>query len=188
MPPPGTVPNAGICDGSSAANGNNPCDVFTVNNTYMVTWLSCQDLPSGNPPGVNPNTLDFTPTWCLWLNNVSGVSASHFLFTLIVPPNAGGQELDCDASRLTPASNDCPSILPQDGESFLFSFFSDEPVQTNTNFYLITDFQSQPDPAGVVEAVPEPGVLGLFGFGLFAIGLAYGWQQRRRKVRPISAA
>lgn len=42
-------------------------------------------------------------------------------------------------------------------------------------------------PTGVTVGVPEPGELGLFGLGLLAIGVGYGWK-KRRQGRGISNA
>jgi hypothetical protein len=37
-------------------------------------------------------------------------------------------------------------------------------------------------------AVPEPGALGMFGLGLLLLGVGYGWQQRRQKLRQSNVA
>ena len=64
------------------------------------------------------------------------------------------------------------------GDSLDLTFFA--PLANNNNFYLITDFEYQPDPATVTVSAPEPGELGMFGLGLLALGLVYGWRKRRQ--------
>jgi hypothetical protein len=63
------------------------------------------------------------------------------------------------------------------GQLLDLSFFG--AVKNNTNFYLMTDFVNQPDPALVTVSVPEPGALGLFGLGLLGIGVGLGWRRRQ---------
>lgn len=169
-----------------ACTNNQPCNVLQLDTKYTETWLGCDtpgipDMSSTNPP--------FSPTYCLWFNNVTGVAANVFTFSFAVPEGAGGEALTCDSSPDNFAMSNCPDALPASGSTVTFTFVADPALPNSTDFYLATDFASQPDPGSVVVSVsvPEPGVLGLFGFGLLAIGVAYGWQ-RRRKARPVSAA
>lgn len=179
-------PNNFVCDGSSSAKSNTPCNIYTVGNTYTVTFVGCSLLDS-----IGVDTKGFTS--CLWMNNVTGSSVASFKFDLTVPAGAGGKSLSCDGDPASLFATVCPNTLPGDDDPFTLWFGSNPALQNLTQFFLLTDFVTMPDPAGVTvfatqpTGVPEPGELGLFGLGLLAIGAGYGLQRRRRLLRSHDA-
>lgn len=156
------------------------CSMTLVNTPYSVDFVDCSLLAGANIPV--PNGM----TYCLWMNNVTGYSVSKFTFEFNVPSN-GGDPLQCGSQGQYVATNNCPSSVPPDGSLFNVSFFTTPAIPNNTDFYLFTDFGTSPGTAKVTLSVPEPGQLGLFGLGLFALGIGYGWR-KRRQVRRDQAA
>jgi len=152
---------------------SDPCSIGSLNHTYQLDFLPCSQVL-----GVNTGNNN----WCLWMNNVTGHSAGKFTFQFIVPLGGSdsGTELECSSIPTSLATNDCPAALPAAGELFTVSFFADPPLSNRTDFYLFTDFVNSPGQANVTLSVPEPGGLGLFGLGLLALGVAFGWQKRRQ--------
>ncbi|MEO9079955.1 MAG: PEP-CTERM sorting domain-containing protein, partial [Rhodanobacter sp.] len=157
---------------------NDPCSIGVVNHTYQVGFLPCADV-------LGVNTSGFT--YCLWMNNVTLNAVSTFTFEFIVPSGGSlSSGLTCDTQGLplgTVTSIDCPSTMPAAGELFPVSFHINPALANRTDFYLFTDFNNSPGVANVSVSVPEPGELGLFGLGLLAIGVGYGWQKRRQNPR-----
>lgn len=189
-PPGGTDCTLGDPPGvGTGLNNFTPCNVNKLNVEYAVTFVDCADI---SPQSVVTNAKNaypgFNPISCLWLNNVTGVAADTFMFDLTVPTGAGGGTLDCGSSPIALASSSCASNLPGDGDTFTLSFITNPPVASPSDFYLLIDLKMGPDPAGVTVSVPEPGVLGLFGFGLLALGVGFGWQRRRQTSRGNKTA
>lgn len=152
-----------------------PCNITLVNTPYLVSFIPCTSVE-----GV---TVPSGMTWCLWMNNVTQNAVSRFTFQFYVPSN-GGEDLECSSQGQYFATNDCPSSVPADGTLFSVSFFTTPALPNLLNFYLFTDFGVEPDPAKVTLSVPEPGQLGLFGLGLFALGIGYGLR-KRHQVRRV---
>lgn len=176
-PPSGIGPPVGTDCTLSAGNLNDytPCNVNQINTPYDVTWVDCSTLTGLSPPASG---------WCLFMTNVTGRTLSTFRFQFTVP-GGGSQDqsdlLQCGSQPAGFATDNCRDgarVVP--GEMLDLSFFATLP--NNTNFYLITDFINQPDPATVTVSVPEPGELGLFGLGLLMLGMGYGWQRRRQRA------
>lgn len=173
-PPPMTtssivIPPTANCN---PAGQFTPCNMSLVNTTYSVGFVDCSQLTANNIPV--PSGM----TWCLWMNNVTQHSVSKFTFEFYVPSN-GGDALQCSSQGFYVATDDCPSSVPPDGSLMNVSFFTTPAIPNNTDFYLFTDFGVTPGTAKVTLSVPEPGQLGLFGLGLLALGLGYGWRKRR---------
>jgi hypothetical protein len=173
-PPPMTT-NAIVLPPPSAncipAGQYTPCNASLVNIPYLVDFVSCSQIPGG----IVPSDM----TWCLWMNNVSQHSVSKFTFEFFVPSN-GGENLQCGWQGQYAATDNCPSTVPSDGSLMSISFFTTPSIPNNTDFYLFTDFGVMPGTAKVTMSVPEPGQLGLFGLGLLALGLGYGWRKRHQ--------
>ena len=185
-PPSGVGPLQGgtDCTLSSGAplylNNYTPCTVSQLGTPYSVEFVDCSTLNGiGNPAG-----------WCLFMDNTTGKTLTSFTFKFTVPVGGsydGTNVLACSSSPVGLATNDCPNGTPVSvGQSLELSFFG--PISNNENFYLITDFVNSPGYADVTVGVPEPGELGLFGLGLLAIGVGYGWQKRRQKPQAHHAA
>lgn len=159
-----------------------PCTIYDLGTTYQANFVSCSH-PAAGPIPATVDTAGFT--YCLWLNNITGPNASRLDFDLTVPADSVGQRLDCDSNEPNVlVVIVCPASLPTTaGGAFTVSFLSNPPLGNNRDFYLLTDFVSDPGSAGVTlsrASVPEPGELSLFGLGLLLIGVGYGWEKRRR--------
>ncbi|HEX5489149.1 MAG TPA: PEP-CTERM sorting domain-containing protein [Rhodanobacteraceae bacterium] len=184
-------PNNFLCDGSSAANSNIPCNIYTLGEpAYQVTFVSCDTtgIPTQTPPP------DFS--YCLWLNNVTGTPVNKLTFEFTVPEGGsldGTDVLTCDAEAADvedfSATNTCHGTASAE-DRLKITFFTNPAVGRGSDFYLYTDFKKMPDPALVTVsvAVPEPGALGMFGLGLLLLGVGYGWQRRRQHARQGGAA
>lgn len=159
-----------------------PCNIYYFGTTYHPGFVSCLHPPAGP---INPAVDTAGFSFCLWLNNKTGAGASQIDFDLTVPTGAGGAQLQCDSDDPnTLVAIQCPSFLPADGSSFGMTFLSTPALGDGRDFYLLTDFETDPGSAGVTlsaTSVPEPGELGLFGLGLLAIGGAYSLQRRRQR-------
>ncbi|MDQ6648359.1 MAG: PEP-CTERM sorting domain-containing protein [Pseudomonadota bacterium] len=170
-------------------SSNTPCSIYDLGTTYQADFVSCSHPPTGTIPR-SVNTEGFS--YCLWLNNVTGNNASRFDFDLTVPEGAGGQSLQCQSDNPENLmAIQCPEFLPAAGSPFGVTFLMNPPLGYNRDFYMLTDFLVNPGSAGVTlsaTSVPEPGELGLFGLGLLAIGLGYGWQKGRRVFKGNEAA
>jgi hypothetical protein len=176
-PLPGTGTYVGDCTLNSGAplnlNNYTPCKVTQLNTPYLVAFVDCSTLSGLDVP--------FQGGWCLFMDNVTKATLNKFTFEFSVP--AGGSldatdELTCSSQPAGFATDDCPDGMHLTAGQLLdLSFFG--AVKNNTNFYLMTDFVNQPDPALVTVSVPEPGALGLFGLGLLGIGVGLGWRRRQ---------
>jgi hypothetical protein len=171
--PPATLPDTT----PPGCTRSDPCSIGEINHTYRVDFLPCDEV-------LGVDTTGFT--YCLWMNNVTRHAVSTFTFQFIVPDGGSfsGDELECSSIPPELATDNCPESLPAVGELFTVSFFANPPLPNRTDFYLFTDFRNSPGAANVTLSVPEPGELGLFGLGLLALGIGYGWQRRRRVGQP----
>lgn len=154
-----------------------PCTIKQAGTPYTVAFVGCSTL-TGLVPSVNGG-------WCLYLDNVTGGPLSTFTFQFSAP--SGGSldntnALSCSSRPAGFASDNCQDGTSVNaGDMLDLTFFA--LIPNNTNFYLITDFRYQPDPASVTAAVPEPGELGLFGLGLLVLGVGFAWQRRRQRLQ-----
>lgn len=179
-PPSGIPPIVGGTDCTigvqpPGSNDYTPCSIGQLNTTYSVEFVGCSFLSHS---GVTPPAGS---TYCLWMNNVTGHGATTFTFSFDVPSGVpSGDTLQCSSQGRYVATSNCPSVLPATPGLFTVSFFAQPPVPDQTDFYIFTDFANSPGYANVTVSVPEPGVLGMFGLGLLALGVAFGWQKRRQ--------
>lgn len=167
-PPPGgtdcTLSSGGL-------NDFTPCDISKLDTPYAVQFVDCGTLTGLLPPATG---------WCLFMTNVTGRSLDKFTFNFTVP--AGGSSdgtdvLTCGSHPTGFATDNCvDGLLVTHGEVLDLSFFALLP--NNNNFYLITDFNDSPGSATVTVSAPEPGELGLFGLGLLALGVAFGFRKK----------
>ena len=179
----GTGQGGTDCTLSSGAplylNDYTPCNVSQLDTAYSVEFVDCSTLTGiGSPTG-----------WCLFMDNTTGKTLESFTFKFTAPAGGsydGTDVLTCSSSPADLATNNCPNGTSLTvGQSLDLSFFG--PIANNENFYLITDFKQSPGYADVTVTVPEPGVLGMFGFGLLALGVGFGWQRRRQTPRGNQA-
>ena len=171
-----------------------------------------------DPPITGPTSVNFQPceglpipsvasdlgyTDCLSMSNGTSHYLTTFDFTMPIPVDATqGDGFQCDTvengDATLAATDDCAleSYFGIDDTSFTMSFFAaDGPgVAPGASFFLLMDFDGLTAPqaahvnVGPITSVPEPGALGLFGLGLLAIGVGYGWEKRRQGRRANNAA
>lgn len=178
-PPSPNTPNAPVapvtdCTLGTYPNNYTPCLINQRNTPYTVEWVDCSTLS-----GLDPSAQG----WCLFFDNVTGGALNTFTFQFTAPDPSGSydgsNQLTCGSQPPGFATNNCQAGVTVGAGDFLdLTFYA--PLANNTNFYLITDFMKQPDPATVSVSVPEPGVLGMFGLGLLALGVGFGLQRRRQ--------
>lgn len=184
-PPSGVAPPAGTdCTlGSPPLDDYTPCNINKRNTPFAVQFVDCGTLTGLSPPASG---------WCLYMTNVTGGSLHTFTFDFTAPSGGsadGTDELTCGSQPPGFATDNCiDGMHVTAGQMLDLSFFA--PLANNTNFYLITDFFNSPGIATVTVNAPEPGELGLFGLGLLALGVAFGWKRRQaaRRRREEGAA
>jgi hypothetical protein len=158
---------------SGVLNDYTPCDISKLNTPYAVEFVACNTLTGLSPPASG---------WCLFMTNVTGRSLDKFTFVFTVPTGGssdGNDLLTCGSRPIGFATDNCADgAQVTAGEVLDLSFFATLP--NNNNFYLITDFNDSPGSAAVTVSAPEPGELGLFGLGLLALGVAFGFQKRHQ--------
>lgn len=184
--PPSTLSTAAItktlvCDNGTITTGDDPCNISQIGEPYTVTFLPCGDITGISTTGY---------TFCLYLDNVTKSSLSSIDFSLTVPGPATDNtgDVTCTTSPNSLTVTNCPPNSLNSGDVLNLKVTSIPPLSNNVDFYLLTNFVSQPDPATVTVFVPEPGELGLFGLGLLAIGVGCGLQRRRQKPLTNEAA
>ena len=111
------------------------------------------------------------------------VQAFTFPLLLINTPNIpGDDEASADTVRL--ASGIAPEFFVVDGVSYSLEFLdfmgSEGPV---LDFRALEGSSASAELVGVVNAVPEPGTMALFGTGLLAVRFV---RTRRSRTRPAS--
>ncbi|MBU6476620.1 MAG: PEP-CTERM sorting domain-containing protein [Xanthomonadaceae bacterium] len=170
---PLVIPPTTDCTQGIYPNNYTPCLVGQRDTPYTVEFVDCSTLS-----GLNPSASG----WCLFMTNVTGGPLDKFTFQFTVPIGGsldGSDLLHCGSQPPGFATDNCQDGATVAAGDFLdLSFFA--PLANNTNFYLITDFISKPDPATVTVSVPEPGALGMFGLGLLALGVGFGLRKRRQ--------
>lgn len=172
-PPVGTDCTLGV----APLDDYTPCNINKLNTPYDVQFVGCSTLT-----GLSPQVAT---GWCLFMTNVTGRTLHTFTFDFTAPSGGsfdGTDELTCGSQPPGFATDNCEDgLLVTPGESLDLSFFAALP--SNKNFYLITDFINSPGIATVTVEAPEPGELGLFGLGLLALGVAFGWERRQTAQR-----
>jgi len=177
-PPSGVAPPAGTdCTlGVPPLDDYTPCNINKRNTPFAVQFVDCGTLTGLSPPASG---------WCLYMTNVTGGSLHTFTFDFTAPSGGsadGTDELTCGSQPPGFATDNCiDGMHVTAGQMLDLSFFA--PLANNTNFYLITDFFNSPGIATVTVNAPEPGELGLFGLGLLALGVAFGWERRQTAQR-----
>lgn len=186
------------CASISASSPNTACSVTDINATYTMRFVDA-GLPgcaaATSVAGVGPTDLDGF-TYCIILVNFTKPKAplTGFNFTFEVPnagPNDDYSQVQCTGIPGNVSSTFCPPAPLIAGASVTASFSAHPGVPVAEVAYLFVDFANQPGDASVTfsgpVSVPEPGELGLFGLGLLAIGLGYGWEKRRKSCRTGDA-
>lgn len=162
--------------------GNPPPPALTLTNllpgdlgqAISVNWQPCTNL--GIPPVLSEPPLNLVS--CLALNNLTGAPISALAFQFTVPASLDGQSLDCsnDNAFLATTTN-CPTGNLTTGQLVTFGFSGLPPIPNNTDFFLGA---SDSVPITVTASVPEPGELGMFGFGLALVAALVEVRRRRR--------
>lgn len=173
-PPSGVAPPAGTdCTlGTPPLDDYTPCNISKLNIPYAVQFVDCSTLTGLSPAASG---------WCLFMTNVTGGPLRTFTFNFTAPSGGSADhtdELTCGSQPPGFATDNCvDGLRVSAGDVLDLSFFA--PLPANQNFYLITDFFNSPGTATVTVQVSEPGELGLFGFGLLALGVVLGWKRRQ---------
>ncbi len=168
---------------------NTPCAITDVSDTYLINFVAATNTgcqTAANVPGVGTSGIagfDF----CMMLSNETSPQTplGGFNFTFVVPTADAGDDYSfvfCDGIPGSVTSTVCPSGPLQAGDMVTASFSVSPGLPVGEVAYLFVDFSNNPGTGSLTvdASVPEPGELGLFGLGLLAIGVGYGWQKRRR--------
>ncbi|MGH8182485.1 MAG: PEP-CTERM sorting domain-containing protein [Rhodanobacteraceae bacterium] len=189
---PTTVTGQTLTASDPVCTSNTPCNIALPNTTYTATFLSCAS--GAILPASVCTTAPVTSAWYgVWFNNVTGYALNTFTFSIPIPTGFGGQSLTCSGSP--PGSGItviCPSTAPAAGSDLDLTVHTNPALFGGGNsggnpedFYLLADVPFTT--TGMVASVPEPSELGLFGLGLLALGLGYGWKKRRYAQRGNEA-
>ncbi len=171
------------------------CGVTDVSASYGMSFLpvsdaACQSAAAMPDPGADISGF----TWCIIFNNLSGAPLTTLNFTFKVPPQGDDDvysSIFCDGFPTSVTNTFCPEAPLQAGHTISASFSASPGVPNTQAAYLFVDFENNPGTTTATFAsvsVPEPGALGLFGLGLLAIGVGYGWDKRRQNRRLNNAA
>ena len=173
------------CTALSAIDPNATCSITDPNDTYAMSFVpasgaGCQSAEAIPDPGADITGFN----WCILLTNLSGAPLTTFNFTFAVPNQGANDDYNnvfCDGFPDSVSNSFCPSGPLHVGDMITASFSADPGVPHRETPYLFVDFENNPGTATVtLVSVPEPGELGLFGLGLLAIGVGYGWEKRRQ--------
>ena len=191
-PPPGSI----NCAVGSGQIPSTPCSIEDVNATYNMAFVpasvgGCQAASA--LPGVGADGIAGFSFCIIMVNQTLPQTAlTGFNFTFVVPQAVPGVDdysfVSCDGLPGNVSNTFCPQGPLHAGDTISSSFASALPgVPVGDLAYLFVDFGNNPGDAVVTVSgpttVPEPGELGLFGLGLLAIGVGYGWEKRRRNRR-----
>jgi hypothetical protein len=172
---------------------NTACTVIGTDSSYLMSFM-----PVAGPDGVACRSAAAVPepaadisgfNWCIIFNNLSGSPLTNLNFTFTVPTQGINDDYSfvfCDGVPSSVSSTFCPQGPVQPGDIITATFSANPGVPNRQDAYLFVDFEHNPGDA-TVTFVPEPGELGLFGLGLLAIGVGYGWEKRRQR-RPTHTA
>ena len=169
------------------------CAITDVSATYEMTFMPVSDAgcksAAAEPPGADIG--DFN--WCIVFTNLSRAPLTDLHFSFIVPAQGSTDYsfVQCDGFPTSVTNSFCPPPPLHAGDSISMSFAADPGVPNGQAAYLFVDFENSPGTVTATFApvsVPEPGALALFGLGLLAIGVGYGWDKRRQNRRLNNAA
>lgn len=179
----------------TALPSNSICSVTDVHASYELRFMpvsnaNCQSAAGQPDPGADISGF----TWCIIFNNSSGAPLTTFNFTFTVPAqgiNDDYSSIFCDGFPTSVTNDSCPEVPLQAGAIISAAFSASPGVPNGQAAYLFVDFQNNPgttDATFAAVSVPEPGALGLFGLGLLAIGMGFGWEKRRQNRATHYAA
>ena len=177
---------------------NTACGVSDVNAPYTARFMpvvgqdgaACRSA-TAPPPGPNADISGFN--WCIIFDNFTDNPLTTLNFTFAVPTQGLSDDYSfvfCDGVPSSVSSTLCPSGPMHTGDMITASFSANPGVPTGEATYLFVDFENRPGDVTATFAptsVPEPDELALFGLGLLAIGMGYGWEKRRQSRRIHTA-
>jgi hypothetical protein len=193
----------GVIDATPCQNTNGTCAIDFAPPVPQVGFIDCSIIHDAQLTALGAGY-----NYCLWMTNNTAANLTTFNF--FVPFAAGtvneNDTLECvptpsgHSPHLTPTGS-CAQLqsLHSTDTSFDMTFTANPSfVAQNGTFILAMNMggAAYADPGlygpvgvtvGTSVSVPEPGDLGLFGLGLLAIGVGYGWKKRRENRRGRSA-
>ncbi len=162
------------------------CAITDVSAAYAMTFMPVSDAgcqsAAAQPPGADISGFN----WCIVFTNLSGAPLTDLHFTFTVPTQGTNDDYSfifCDGFPTSVTNTFCPQAPLQVGDIISASFSASPGVPNGQAAYLFVDFENNPGTTAATftpVSVPEPGALGLFGLGLLAVGVGYGWEKRRQ--------
>lgn len=186
--PPTLVPPTNVDSDCTANAVNTPCAITDVSDTYAMNFVAASNPGCQSAAGVigvgAAGIAGFN--FCMILANETKAPLTGFNFTFIVPaedPSDFYNFVDCDGIPGNVLASSCPQGPLHAGDVVTASFSALPGVPVGELAYLFVDFTNNPGTSSMTAdvSVPEPGVLGLFGLGLLAIGVGYGWREHRQR-------
>jgi hypothetical protein len=180
------------CTALTDISPNTACSITDLSDIYKMSFVDAS-LPGCQSATSVPDADIDSFNWCIIFNNLSGDFLTSLNFTFTVPTQGDNDDYSfvfCDAVPSSVSSTFCPEGPVQAGDIITATFSADPGVPTGEDAYLFVDFENNPGDVNATFAstsVPEPGELGLFGLGLLAIGVGYGWEKRRQSRRIHTA-